>query len=401
MDHSLFTKNATGKLIPIEFPRKDYAFVPHKLPPKWTFAPELWPLLAEAKEALGTLNGIGQTLRDPELLLRPLQSRESLASSSIEGTFVTPEQLLLYKLDPKEPTSASEKRADWQEVFAYSQALQHGCDSLRTMPLCNRVVKEMHQVLMRGARGRTKTPGEFRKLHVQIGSSGRYVPPLPSEIEPLMDDLERFINNDESYDPLVRAFIAHYQFEAIHPFTDGNGRVGRALMALMIYSQLKHHKPWLYLSAFFETYKDEYIHSLFRISTEGDWTAWVTLCLRATIAQANDSISRCHLFNYLKEEFHQRAATPTPRTHSIIESLFVDPIINIPKVQRQFEVTYKTAKCDVTRLVECGVLDVLDGVRPTTFYSPEIMEAAYGTNPSKATLHKPAAMRKAEGIGDV
>jgi len=379
MNHGLFTANATGTLVSITFPRKDYAFVPRGLPPEWEFPVELWPLLAEAREALGTLNGIGQILNNPDLLLKPLQNREAIASSSIEGTYVTPEQLLLYRLDPREPSSATDQRAEWQEVFAYGSTLEFGCAQLQTIPICNRLIRGMHEVLMRGVRGRNSTPGEFRKMHVQIGSSGRYVPPLPDEAQRLMHDLEQFINSpSDKYDPLILAYIVHYQFEAIHPFSDGNGRVGRALMALMIYKQLKHAKPWLYLSAFFEKYKDEYIENLFRVSTDGRWTEWIEFCLRATITQANDSIRRCHIFNRLRQNFHDLAANaPSLRTHRIIENLFSQPVISVRNIRELCDVSYGTARADIQKLVDCGILKEIDGSHPASYYAPELMRAAY------------------------
>ena len=175
MDTSKFTRNATGNLVRTDYAPRDYAFVPHDIPPLWQFDPVLWPLLAAAKEALGTLNGIGQTLPNPQLLLSPLQNQEAITSSRIEGTFVTPEELLLFELDPTVPTSDGDKAADWLEVFNYGKALQRGTEMLRELPFCNRLILEMHQTLMHGVRGRNKSPGAFRKCAVQIGSNARFV----------------------------------------------------------------------------------------------------------------------------------------------------------------------------------------------------------------------------------
>jgi Fic family protein len=393
MDRSKFTDKMTGRLVPIEQPRKDIAFIPDEMPAKWTFDERLWPMLADAKHALGTLNGIGQTLPDPTLLLRPLQNREAIASSKIEGTYVTPEQLLLYELDLREPRAGEEQRADWMEVHNYGRALQRGCELLKTLPICNRMIKDMHSVLMQGVRGQSKGPGMFRQWQVQIGSSGRFIPPPSPEAIRLMDDLENYMNfYDPKLDPLVRAFIVHYQFEAIHPFGDGNGRVGRLLLALMIYNWLDHSHPWLYLSAYFEAFKDEYMSNLFNISTRGAWTEWVEFCLRGTLSQANDSIRRCREFNRLRVEFHKRVDSPSCRTHDIINELFVSPVVSITSLATKFEIAYHTAKTDVARLVTADILRELPGVHPKSFFAHEVVRVQYHEAPDATPKQEAAAV---------
>jgi len=379
MDASQFTDAATGRLMAITHPIRDWAFIPQELPPSWEFPAELWPLLADAKEALGTLNGIGQTLPNPELLLRPLQSREAVTSSRIEGTFVSPEQLLLYELDPRDPREGDHQAEDWREVLNYSRALRHGCVLLESLPVCNRLIREMHGILMEGARGQSKAPGELRTCQVQIGSRARFVPPLPQAVQPRMTNLERYINElHDRMDPLVRSFIVHYQFEAIHPFRDGNGRVGRALLALMIYHELRHSMPWLYLSAYFEEFKDEYVENFLQVSASGAWTQWIEFCLRGTIRQANDSIHRCHLLKALREKFFLRITDHSARTHRIIESLFASPVVTVISLSKAFEVWYRTAKADIDRLVAAGILTELVGTHPKSFYAQEIYNIAYG-----------------------
>lgn len=382
MDKTRFTPQATGEIkrFQNELTNKaDWQFIPVELPIDWEFPVRLWPLLGEAKESLGTLNGIGRTLPDPELLIRPQQTREAIQSSKIEGTVVTPQQLLLYELDPREPASADGRVADWREVFNYTAALRRGCEMLKELPICNRIIKAMHRELMRGVRGASKLPGEFRPMQVQIGSSGRYIPPPASEIERLMGNLEAYLNLDEyRYDPLVMCFVTHYQFEAIHPFADGNGRVGRCLLALMIYLKLGHHLPWLYLSPYFEQYDDEYASNLFRISTHGDWERWVEFCLNGTIRQARDSISRCERLNSLLADYYQRITAPSTRTETIIRQLFKNPIVNIAEVRRICgNIGYNTAQRDIDRLVDDGILSPLGTRRPKSYYSREIWEIAY------------------------
>ena len=377
MDMSLFVEDCPGELIPVTGRRLETAFVPHPLPPNWDFPLQLWPRLAEAREKLGELNGIGQVLAHPQLLLRPLQDREALTSSRIEGTYVTPEQLLLYGLEPHEPGSVNDRAADWQEVRNYNIALEAGQRVLADVPLSNRVVLTMHRALMAGARGHGKSPGQFRTRQVQIGSTGRFVPPPADRVDRCMQQLWEFVNSESSLDPLIVCFLVHYQFEAIHPFEDGNGRVGRALLSLMVQQGLGHTMPWLYLSAFYDAFKDEYIDALFRVSTEGDWKNWINFCITGAIEQATDAIRRCHLFTDLKRQFHDMISEPSPRTHQIIDSLFESPVVNAPAISTRFDVTYNTARKDIRRLIDCGILAELPGAHPRAWYAPLIMQVAW------------------------
>ena len=389
MDKTLFANDAPGQLIATTTLKgRDWAFVPDRMPPKWTFPLEMWPLLDEAKCALATLNGIGQTLPDPQLLLRPLQRREALASSRIEGTYVTPAQLLLYELGPAEQDSSDDPDLkSWREVINYNSALAHGWKEMESLSLMNRVIKEMHAILMKDVRGSEWRPGDFRQAQVQIESTARFVPPPHSYVLDLMSDLEKFINTDtKDFDPLVRCFIAHYQFETIHPFMDGNGRVGRALLALMICRDLGHTMPWVYMSNFYDQFNDEYKKALFNVSARGEWTEWVEFCLRGATFQANDAIRRCHLFREAKNDFHQAIKNPSKRTHQLIDHLFVSPIVTVPSVKDEFRVNYKTAKADIDRLVHYGVLRRMNNPRrPAAFCCQRIMDIAYTevTQPEK------------------
>jgi Fic family protein len=384
MELKHFQSGFPGRLVQIKQPRDDWAFIPSQLPAEWRFDPSLWPLLAKAKERLGTLDGIGQTLPDPQLLLRPLRRREAIASSNIEGTFVTPQQLALFELHPTEPTNADDRRADWREVFNYSEALEKGQEGLQTASISSRLIRELHSTLMQGVRGRNKSPGQFRTYQVHLGSTGRFVPAPAAQVTGLMDNLERYVNDlDDEFDPLVRCFIVHYQFEAIHPFSDGNGRVGRALLALMIYQWLGHSMPWLYMSAFYEQFKGEYISNLYRVSTEGAWTNWIDFCLRGVVAQANDAIQRCREFNRLRVEFKTRleSAPKSSRSDNIIDSLFTSPVVTIPSLVSRFNITYHTARADVHRLVDVGILSEISDTHPRSYVSPELMQAAYDPKP--------------------
>jgi Fic family protein len=381
MDPNVFTENRLGRLIPVKIPHEDWTFIPALLPHDWELPAKLGELLGDAREALGILEGLGRNLENPNLLMRPLQNREALTSSSLEGTYVTPQQLLLYEIDPLEAEPGDEQRLDWQEVHNYSRALQRGCAMIDEdgLPFLLRVIKEMHRVLLLGPRAQRARAGEFRQQQVQIGSHGRYIPPPHLEVPDLMANLEKYINTpDQRLNPLVQCFIVHYQFEAIHPFVDGNGRVGRALLALMIYKLMGLTKPWLYLSAYYEKFKTEYIDNLFRISTHGDWNSWIEFCLRGTVWQAKDAIRRCDRFQEIKAEHRDQVVNPSPRTYLILEGLFHDPIVTAPLLAERLTVSYPTAKNDIDRLVESGILQEIAETRPRAYFAPKIMKAAYG-----------------------
>jgi len=285
---------------------------------------------------------------------------------------------MLFEINPRRPTSEDDPANDWLEVANYGKALRHGGKLLDKLPLSLRVIRKMHEILLRNVRGRNRSPGEFRKLQVQIGADARYVPPPPERMQPCLDALEKYLNaNDASYHPLVRCYIVHYQFEAIHPFLDGNGRVGRALLALMIYRWCGHYMPWLYMSPFYERHKDEYIDRLFQVSTRGDWSGWIEFCLRGTVLQARDSIRRCDQLRRLRDEFHRKVDKPSSRTARIIEELFSRPLVTVPQLSQQYQVTYPTAKADIDRLVRVRILSELPELYPKTYYAAEIMKVAY------------------------
>ena len=380
MNRKLFSDKMTGELVLADAPDPDWAFVPAPLPPRaWRFPQRLWPLLSDAKERLGTLNGIGRTLPNPELLLRPLQSREALRSSSLEGTYATPEELLLFeKSADKEPTSEGDRRNAWLEVFNYGESLRLGMELLGSLPFSLRLVRAIHERLLRGVRGRERTPGDIRRTQVCIGSDRRFVPPPIDRLPDTLSELEKYMNTEDSEpDGLVRCYLLHYQFEAIHPFLDGNGRVGRALLSLMIYKLCGHHMPWLYMSAFFERFKDEYVDKLFKVSAEGAWDDWLEFCLRGTIEQANDSIRRCEELRELRDKYAARLDRGSVRTHQIVERLFTDPIVTAPEIEKALNVSYPTARRDLDLLVQAGILRLIERTHPMAFCAHEVFAIAY------------------------
>jgi len=354
----------------------DNAFIPNDLPPNWELPPTLVQKLIDARTALALLDGIGRTLPDPELLLVPLKKREAITSSRIEGTYATAQELMLFEMGSFDSKSKNDELNSWREVHNYSEALSQGVKLLENMPFCGRVIKDLHKLLMLGVRGQHSVPGQWRDYQVAIGSDRRYVPPPPNVMVERINNLEKYINEESSLDPLVRAYLVHYQFEAIHPFADGNGRIGRVLLSLMVAAWCNLSCPWLYMSSFFEKFKDEYVENLFKISAEGAWDKWIEFCLNGTIHQATDAIARCEKLRALKQDMLKRVRPGSPRSEQIIDGLFSNPIVRISHLRRTLNVSYPTAQCDVDRLVKVSILETLN-VRPKCYYSSEIFRIAY------------------------
>ena len=386
MDASRFTDARTGTLLEVQLPgfkESGVAFLPaplpEALPEAWSMPEALWPFLVDAKQALGTLDGIGRTLPNPDLLMQPLQRREALRSSSLEGTYATPAELLLFEIEPREAQASGDRVNAWKEVANYRNALLDGYSFLLEQPLSLSLIKLLHHGLLSGVRGEEKSPGKFRDTQVYVGSDRRYVPPPALHLPGLLEDLEScMLEPSREIDPLVYSYLVHYQFEAIHPFTDGNGRVGRLLLALTTWKWCALSMPWLYMSAFFEKYRDEYIDRMFNISARGDWGAWIELCLRGTIEQCNDAIRRCEELNNLRRQMHERIQDASPRTHQQIENLFEVPAVTVPRVRDGFGISYPTAKSDINRLIKAGILvHLAETTHPAIYVSPEIMDIAF------------------------
>ncbi|MFZ0007737.1 MAG: Fic family protein [Steroidobacteraceae bacterium] len=380
MDVTLFGPNSPGNLIRISAPWPDWAFIPGPIPKNWQPTPELVPLLVDARQCLARLDGAARYLPANTYLLRPLQQREALRSSALEGTYATAEQLLLYGLEPKEPTSSSDPANAWREVFNYDSALQRAEQLLRHVPIASRVMKELHSRLLEGVRGADRTPGVFRRRQVHIGSDRRFVPAPHDQVEDCIAKLERYINEPDNTDPLVRTFMAHYQFEAIHPFLDGNGRVGRLLLAVMIHRACSLQAPWLYLSPYFDKHKDEYIDRLFQVSTKGDWNSWIALCLRGTIEESRNALMRIDNLIKLKDKYEKQLAKArsSARLQQMVVHLLSSPVTTISALARQFDITFPTAQADVRRLMKLRILkQMVPRSKPMSFIAHEFFKAAY------------------------
>ncbi|HEY1901190.1 MAG TPA: Fic family protein [Terracidiphilus sp.] len=373
MDPKIFSPNSPGKLIKIPKtpPNVTVAFVPDPLPPKWAWPQELWNLLLEARCALASLDGTGKHLPNPDILLQPLQRREAQLSSKLEGTITDPPQQILFEADPRYPTSPNDPNNAFREVYNYRQALRSRLEGRSDLPLSLRLIRELHKVLLEGVRGAEQTPGEFRKIQNQIGWPARFVPPPPEHLIEALNAFEGYLHNSDNFDPLVRAFLAHYQFETIHPFRDGNGRVGRLLLSFMIAEWSNLSSQWLYMSAFFERRKDEYMDLLLNVSTTGDWESWIRFCLEGVIAQSIDTERRCEKLLALHRDFHGRLKAGSVRLSNLVDRLFKSPVIGVTQYSTEFYVSYPTARADLKKLAELGILQALE-MTPISYYCPAI-----------------------------
>jgi len=339
------------------------AFVPDPLAPEVHWEPGLVQILSEADRAIGELAGEGRRLPNPHLLIRPFLRREAVLSSRIEGTQATLGELLAV-----EAGSAVERSPDdLREVANYVTALEYGVERLKTLPLSLRLVRELHKRLMDGVRGNQATPGEFRRSQNWIGPAGckiedaSHVPPPPQEIEACMGALEKFLH-DTSLPPLIQIAMAHYQFEAIHPFLDGNGRVGRLLITLFLIEREVLPSPLLYLSAFFEATRQEYYRLLRRVGRNGEWEAWLEYFLRGVTRQAEDALRRARAINEQLATWKGNVSgTPSKVPGALVELLAENPYWSTRGVASRLEVAFTTAQRAISRLVEAGILEEVSG----------------------------------------
>lgn len=380
MDITRFV-NPSGSLV-ITADGHESAFIPEPLPADWAPSAALVPLWVQARDIIGELRGTGRTLPDHTLLIRPLRQREALRSSSLEGTYATPEDLLAYEFDPKDPDSALDIANALREVHNYQLALERGQSLVEeNYPFSEWLTRQLHQTLLSGVRGDDKSPGMIRNNQVHIGASHRFTPPPPEHVSILMGQLEKEMQNRPvNIDPLIWSFMVHYQFETIHPFRDGNGRVGRLLLALMIYRDCNFNLPWLYLSEFFERHKDEYIDSLFMVSSESDWERWISFCLRATIQTGKDTIARIKKLLDKKQEYEARIRDHAGRDRllHIIPKLLSSPILKYTDIQEILGVSYPTARLDMEALEQMGIVKEISSMkRPRIYYAFEILQIAY------------------------
>ena len=361
MDPQEFRAPEAGRVIKTR--QGHFAFIPAPLPPKLIYDPGLVQALSRADAALSELAGLGRTLPNPHLLIAPYVRREAVLSSRIEGTTASLSDVLL---DEAQRGPVSKSEGDVREVRNYVAALEYGIDRLKELPLSLRLVRELHARLMRGVRGEHATPGEFRRSQNWIGPPGStleaatFVPPPPDQLMETLSDWERFLHDRERIPDLVQCALMHSQFESIHPFTDGNGRVGRLLITLFLIERGRLPQPLLYLSAHFEAHRTEYYTCLQRVRTDGDWAGWLKFFLAGVAQVSSEAVKRATHLMELRERFRRRLQEK-PKAQALLDELFINPYISIARAAKLLNVSNPTARQAVTVLQQHGMLEEVTG----------------------------------------
>lgn len=342
----------------LKMPTGYRAFVPNPLPPKIEWTKNLVNTLSKADHILGKLSRESSYLPNPHLLIRPFVTREAVLSSRIEGTQATVGEILANEAG----AMTKHSREDLQEVNNYIKALDYGIKRLGELPLSLRLIRELHEKLMQGVRGEHATPGEFRNTQNWIGIPGctlataKYIPPPPDKLMQCMSSLESYLH-DRELPALIHIALCHYQFEAIHPFLDGNGRVGRLLITLLLIDQQLLSSPLLYLSAFFEATRADYYQNLYSVSAVGSWCDWLVYFLNGVIVQATDALSRAERINHLLTTWKVKAGGKSSSlVRNIIEDLAVNPFVTIKNITLQFSVAFTTAQRAIQKLESLEIL---------------------------------------------
>jgi Fic family protein len=342
------------------------AFVPAPLPPDppLAFDAQLASVLARAGTALGRLDGVAATLPNPNLFVAMYVRREAVLSSQIEGTQSTLDDLLAYEIDPKRPNLPD----DVDEVVNYIGAMNYGLARLDTLPLCLRLLREIHGRLMEGTRGGNKSPGEFRQSQNWIGGArglvdATFIPPPPHEMQAALGNLERFLHDSGGLDPLIVAALGHAQFETIHPFLDGNGRIGRLLITFLLCHEKVLQRPVLYLSHYLKQHRASYYDRLMAIRLAGDWEGWLRFFLAGVADVAREAEQTARQIVQLREDTRQRAQAARMSTTAfrLLEYLFQRPIINVNAARAHLGVSFAAANSLVRELSEIGLLSETTG----------------------------------------
>ncbi len=348
-----------------------HAFVPAPLPPTLVYTDQIVLALSRADAALSELAGLGRMLPNPHLLIGPYVRREAVLSSRIEGTRTEMGELLLdefaQRAEPMvvrrkgETARGTSEEQDLREVRNYVHALEHGIELLKTLPLSLRLVREIHGTLMDSVRGGHATPGEFRRSQNWIGAPGStlmtaaYVPPPPDQLMDCLSDWERFAHQRDTHPELIQCALLHEQFEAIHPFLDGNGRVGRLLITLFLIERGRLDQPLLYLSDYIERNRQGYYDSLQRVRSHGDWTGWLLYFLEGVTLTSRQGVVQARGLMELREDLRRRLSEK-PKALSLLDHLFANPYITASRVEELLGVSAPTARQAIGHLVAENVL---------------------------------------------
>ena len=364
-----------GELVPtIESQR---AFVPAALPFKLSMSPSLVLLLDDASRAISTLAGVGETVPNPHLLARPFARREAVLSSRIEGTVASLSDVFAYEIGGRRRPNE-----DLVEVSNYVQALEYGVQRLNTLPISYRLVNELHSHLLSRVRGESNTSGNFRTEQVWIGALGspiqeaRFVPPPANYLPDLFTEWEKFVNSSHELPPLVRCALMHYQIETIHPYSDGNGRIGRLLITLFLCATKVLTTPLLYLSAYFERDRERYYDELFNVSVTGNWERWLTYFLEGVRQESGDVLRRIRRVRNLQEEWKDVLLNRGESANGLLllESFFAEPITTVSRTSQLLGVTNRGARLILGRLIEAGIVRRLEDTWPHLYVADRLID---------------------------
>ncbi len=370
-------------------PDNMHPYVPNELPLSNLNYRLLLPLVGQANAALARYDGLLQSIPNSAVMLSPLTTQEAVLSSKIEGTQATVDEVLEQEAGL---LKEGEKFQDIQEISNYRQALYAAREHLQDYPIRLGFVRELHRILMSSVRGQDKTPGEFRKDQNWIGKHGcpieqaTFIPPNPLQLPDYLQAWERYLDNDD-VDFLLQAAVVHAQFELLHPFKDGNGRIGRILIPLFLYQKRALSQPMFYLSEYLETHRDEYYQRLKAISADDDWNGWLAFFLRAIAIQAAQNSTRVTAIQTLYEEMKLaiQAATHSQYTVHVLDAIFNKPIFRSSELAsrlfRESGIHEKTTPGLLRQMKEAGILRELQagsGRRPATLCFPRLINLAEG-----------------------
>ena len=364
-----------GNLVPIDEGLR--AFVPDPLPRELNLTPPLAALLDRASRAVARLDGVGETVPNPHLFIQPLIRREAQLSSRIEGTRASLSDVFSYEAGSR--SSAD----DVQEVINYIDALQYGIETLESVPISFRLANQVHERLLAGVRGEHGMAGAFREIQVYIGppaSSVEYaafIPPPPYMLRDLFQDWERFVNEPIDMPPLVKCALMHYQIEAIHPYQDGNGRIGRLLITLFLIASGVLSSPLLYLSAYFERDRQRYYDELFAVSQTCDWERWLRYFLTGALRESLDAAARIRRIRDLQDRFREiiEANRQPISSLQLMERMCANPFVTVRGASEILDMTVAGARLVLNRLESAGLVRQVYGFRPALYAAYEVLDA--------------------------
>lgn len=385
MKVSDFSEKSPGKVI--KTLKGYWAFVPDPLPPDVAWSTKLMTKLSRADRSLARLAEVGNAFPVPYVVARPFIRKEAVWSSQIEGTNTSFQELLTYEAGQLSLFGDVEQA---REVHNYVQALDFGLSRLEKLPVSTRLIREIHGLLIKGVRGELMTPGEIRRSQNWIGRPGgtiedaRFVPPPVEEMYECLKLLELFIHDEQSdLPPLIRLGLIHYQFEAIHPFLDGNGRAGRLLITFLLVAWNLLSQPLLYLSNYFEANRTEYYDRLLAVSKKGEWEEWLAFFLDGVYTQAEDASRRIHKLQRVRLAYREKLTSERnrERLEAVVDYLISSPITSISGVRDGLKLgSYRTAQRYIEKLQELGMVREVTGKgRDRIYLTDEILRALEGS----------------------